>query len=285
MTNKIDKNKNLIIAYFPETKAAKDAAKKLKQWDKVTKDIKLGGIGVITLDKKGKLKTHKVGERTTSSGAKWGVALGAAAGILSGGIGLIGGVVAGAAVGAVGGALFHKSLGMEDDDKARLEAHLQNGGAALVVMVDAYEIGPTKAELTSLGGSVEHYAVSEATVAHLEAEHGEDAAAAEVEPNDHLTAVLHYHRPNADYEGWGLHVWTGYNGVVTWENPLPPSGSDEFGLIFEVSVADDATGFGYILHKGDEKDLPDDQYLDFAENGREVWITQSTQGYVIPAVR
>jgi len=27
----------------------------------------------------------------------------------------------------------------------------------------------------------------------------------------------------------------------------------------------------------------DDQYLDFVENGREVWITQSTQGYVIPA--
>ena len=280
MTNKIDKNKNLIIAYFPEAKAAKDAAKKLKQWDKVTKDIKLGGIGVITLDKKGKLKTHKVGERTTSSGAKWGVALGAAAGILSGGIGLIGGVVAGAGVGAVGGALFHKSLGMKDDDKARLEAHLQNGGATLVVMVDDYEVSPTKAELTNLGGSVEHYAVSEATVSHLKEAHGDEDAS----KIDDGKVTLHYHRPNADYEGWGLHVWTGYNGGVTWENPLPPSGSDEFGLIFEVSVADDATGLGYILHKGDEKDLPDDQYLDFAENGREVWITQSTQGYVIPAV-
>jgi hypothetical protein len=43
VTNKIDKNKNLIIAYFPEAKAAKAAAKKLKQWDKVTKDIKLAG--------------------------------------------------------------------------------------------------------------------------------------------------------------------------------------------------------------------------------------------------
>jgi uncharacterized membrane protein len=176
VTNKIDKNKNLIIAYFPDAKVAKDAAKKLKQWDKVTDDIKLGGIGVVTLDKKGKLITHKEGERTTSSGAKWGVALGAAAGILSGGIGLIGGIVAGAAVGAVGGALFHKSLGMEDDDKARLETHLQNGGAALVVMVDEYEVGPTKAELSSFGGEVEHYAVSDATVAHLETEHGDENA-------------------------------------------------------------------------------------------------------------
>ena len=222
-----------------------------------------------------------MGERTTSSGAKWGVALGAAAGILSGGIGLIGGVVAGAAVGAVGGALFHKSLGMEDDDKARLEAHLQNGGAALVVMVDEYEVGSTKAELTNLGGAVEHYAISEATVAHLVEVHGDEDAS---KPDD-VKVILHYHRPNADYEGWGLHVWTEYNSDVACENPLPPSASDEFGLIFQVSVADDATGLGYILHKGDEKDLEDDQYLDFAENGREVWITQSTQGYVIPAAR
>ena len=285
MTNKIDKNKNLIIACFPEAKAAKAAAKKLKQWDNVTKDIKLGGIGVVTLDKKGKIKIHKAGERTTSTGAKWGVALGAAAGILTGGIGLVGGVVAGAAVGAVGGALFHKSLGMEDDDKARLEAHLQNGGAALVVMVDEYEVGPTRAELTDLGGAVEHYAVSEATVAHLEAAHGEDADGEEATLTDHLTTILHYHRPNADYEGWGLHVWTGYNGVVDWENPLSPTASDEFGIIFEVPLAEGTPGLGYILHKGDEKDLQDDQYLNFAENGREVWITQSTQGYVIPAAR
>jgi uncharacterized membrane protein len=174
VTNKIDKNKNLIIAYFSDVKAAKDAAEKLKHWDKNVDDIKLGGMGVVTLDKKGELKTHKVSERATGSGAKWGVALGAVAGIFSAGIGLVGGAVAGAAIGAVGGALFHKSLGMDDDDKARLEAHLQDGGAALVVMVDDYEVGPAKAELASLGGEVEHYAVSDATVAHLEAAHGDE---------------------------------------------------------------------------------------------------------------
>lgn len=174
MTNKTNKNNNLIIAYFPDDDAAQDAAKKLKHWDKEIEDIKLGSIGIITLDNKGELKTHKVSGRATGSGAKWGVALGAVAGIFSGGIGLVGGVVAGAAVGAAGGALFHKSVGMEDDDKARLEAHLQDGGVALVVMVDEYEVGPTKAELSSFGGEVEHYAVSDATVAHLEAEHGDE---------------------------------------------------------------------------------------------------------------
>ena len=38
--------------------------------------------------------------------------------------------------GAVLGALFHKSLGLSDADKAGLEEHLQFGGAALVVMAD-----------------------------------------------------------------------------------------------------------------------------------------------------
>lgn len=175
MTDKINKNKNLIIAYFPSVDAAKEAAEKLKHWDKDVEDIKLGGLGIITLDKKGKLKTHNVSQRATSGGAKWGLALGAVAGILSGGIGLVGGAVAGAAVGAVGGALFHRSLGMEDDDKARLEAHLQDGGAALAVMVDDYEVGPTKAELASFDGEVEHYSVSDATVAHLEASQSDGA--------------------------------------------------------------------------------------------------------------
>jgi hypothetical protein len=102
--------------------------------------------------------------------------------------------------------------------------------------------------------------------------------------NDLIKVILHYHRPNGDYEGWGLHVWTGYEGEVTWANPLQPTGKDVFGLIFTVPVTVDAAGLSYIIHKGDEKDLWDDQYLNFAENGREVWITQNTPGYVIPAV-
>ncbi|WP_449349003.1 pullulanase-associated domain-containing protein [Streptomyces shaanxiensis] len=28
-------------------------------------------------------------------------------------------------------------------------------------------------------------------------------------PQDQKKAVLHYHRADGDYEGWGLHTWTG----------------------------------------------------------------------------
>ncbi len=162
-----NKNKHVIISYFPNPEAALDAAKQLKKWDKANKDIKLGGIGILTW-KKNKVKTRKVGSRAGGTGAKWGIALGAVTGILSGGVTLIGGAVAGAAGGAVLGALFHKSLGLTDADKERLEQFLQDGGAAVVVMADEIEVYPTSAELTRLGGKVENYLVPEETMDKVE---------------------------------------------------------------------------------------------------------------------
>ena len=47
----------------------------------------------------------------------------------------------GAAAGSMGGALYHKNLGLSDADKQQLDKHLQNGGAALVVMADEDERG------------------------------------------------------------------------------------------------------------------------------------------------
>lgn len=162
-----NKNRNLILSYFPTADAADEAGDQLKQWDKDNKDVKLGGMGILTM-KDGKLKTHKVGRRASGTGAKWGLILGAAAGILSGGLTLVGGAIAGLAAGAVGGSLFHKKLGMTDDDKARLEKYLADGGAALAVMVDDDELEQTRAEVNNLGGQVEHYVVPEETMDELE---------------------------------------------------------------------------------------------------------------------
>ena len=303
-----NKNRNLIIAYFPDEETAETAAGDLKRWDKRKDDVKLGGIGIITLDKKGKLKTRKVGARAGGTGAKWGTILGVTAGILSGGVTVIGGAVVGLAAGSITGALFHKHIGMDDEDKERLTQHLQDGGAALAVMADDDEVDPAKGQLITLGGSVESYVVPDETVDDLEAaaaeadvedadeaflhedEHTEEAAAIsaaaavaaadEDEADAGATVVIHYHRHNGDYDGWGLHVWTGYEGDMEWEGPLWPVGSDDFGIYFEVPVAAGAEGLAYIIHRSDEKDLWDDQYLDFAANGTEVWIMQNTPGYV-----
>ena len=162
------KDKHVVISYFPDTDKANAAADQLKAWDKASDDIKLGGIGILTWED-GKIKTHKVGTRATGTGAKWGVALGAVTGILSGGVTLIGGAVVGAAAGALGGALFHKSLGLSDADKQRLDEKLKNGGAALVAMAGDAEVNATKAELASLGGDVESYKVPDETADKVDA--------------------------------------------------------------------------------------------------------------------
>jgi predicted flap endonuclease-1-like 5' DNA nuclease len=65
------------------------------------------------------------------------------------------------------GTLFHKHLGLTDEDKARLEAHLRAGGAAVVVMADDDEVDPAKAELAALGGRVENYVMPEVTVVQI----------------------------------------------------------------------------------------------------------------------
>jgi uncharacterized membrane protein len=161
-------SKHVIIAKFPSAALAEEGASQIKMWDKANDAVKLGGIGILVWEE-GKIKTRKVGPRATGTGAKWGTILGVATGILSGGVTLIGGALAGAVGGGVLGAFFHKNLGLSDDDKARLESHLQTGGAALVVMADDVEVAATAAQLSSLGGTVENYEVPAETVAQVEA--------------------------------------------------------------------------------------------------------------------
>jgi uncharacterized membrane protein len=163
-----DKNNQVIIAYFPSADKADSAANQLKAWDQANEAVKLGGIGIMVWDD-GKFKTYKVGGRAGGKGAKWGTALGVVTGILSGGVTLIGGAVAGAAGGAVLGSFFHKSLGLTDDDEARLQKHLAGGGAALVAMADEDEVEATSAQLTSLGGTVENYEIPDETMQKVDA--------------------------------------------------------------------------------------------------------------------
>jgi uncharacterized membrane protein len=192
-----NKNKHVIIGYFPSYKEANEAASQIKKWDKASKDIKLGGMGILTM-KKNKIKTRKVGRRAAGKGAKMGFALGAVTGILSGGVTLIGGAVAGAAGGTVLGSLFHKHLGLTDADEKRLELHLVNGGAAVVVMADANEANPTKAELTRLGGQVEDYQIPEETMDQVE-----KSTEVEPVPEEDKQVVLGKDGPLGTVEGIG----------------------------------------------------------------------------------
>ncbi|GAA1897502.1 pullulanase-type alpha-1,6-glucosidase [Streptomyces sodiiphilus] len=101
-------------------------------------------------------------------------------------------------------------------------------------------------------------------------------------PQDESTATLHYHRPDGDYDGWGLHVWTGAAQETDWSRPLMPTGTDSFGAVFEVPLAEGATSLSYIIHKGDEKDVPADQSLDLRAHGHEVWQLSGHSTYLLP---
>jgi pullulanase len=97
------------------------------------------------------------------------------------------------------------------------------------------------------------------------------------------TVVIHYRRPAGDYAGWGLHCWEGVpvTEKTRWGKPHMPTRFDDFGAVFEVRVRPDAVGLRYVLHHGEEKDLPDDQRLDLTVC-REVWLTAGARTPVRP---
>ncbi|MFI9805070.1 pullulanase-type alpha-1,6-glucosidase [Streptomyces sp. NPDC052301] len=99
---------------------------------------------------------------------------------------------------------------------------------------------------------------------------------------DKAKAVIHYHRADGNYDGWGLHVWTGAANPTDWSNPLKPVKTDAYGAVFEVPLTEGAGSLSYIIHKGDEKDLAADQSLDLKADGYEVWLLNGQEKYLLP---
>ncbi|SCG45185.1 pullulanase-type alpha-1,6-glucosidase [Micromonospora coxensis] len=110
------------------------------------------------------------------------------------------------------------------------------------------------------------------------------AATGEPDPTvDEGTALIHWRKADNDYDGWGLHLWDGAANPTDWARPLAPEKVDSFGAVFRVPLASGATGLSYIIHKGDVKDHPEDQRLDFAGAGREVWLLAGVKGRLLPS--
>ena len=152
--------KQLVLAFFENEDAADGAVDEIKQWDKASKEVKLGAIGVLVKDDEGKIKTHKLGKRRTGTGA----VLGVLAGILSGGLTVLGGAI----VGGIIGAFFHKGLGMSKEDLARIDDDLDGGRAALGILAKADEADDVSAKLAELGGEPETHEVTEEALEQAE---------------------------------------------------------------------------------------------------------------------
>ena len=172
-------NQQIVLAFFNDEAAADDAVESLKDWDKANKDVKLTSIGVLVLDDKGQLKTHKMGSRSAMKGA---------------GIGLVAAVIfppsllAGIVGGGVLGALHHKSLGLSTDERNRIAAGLAGGKAAVGATVKGGDATAVSAKLAELGGVAEVHEVSDEAVAEVEAV-APEVEAAEVAAGDDLTVL------------------------------------------------------------------------------------------------
>ena len=59
----------VVLGVFADEAAADAAVESLKAWDKASDEVKLTSIGVLVLDDKGALKTHKMGSRSKAKGA------------------------------------------------------------------------------------------------------------------------------------------------------------------------------------------------------------------------
>jgi glycosidase len=73
------------------------------------------------------------------------------------------------------------------------------------------------------------------------------------------TAIVHYHRADNAYAGWGLHLWGDAiaEGVGTaWDAPRPPTRTDDFGDVFEIPLADAAASLNYIIHQPSGDTVP-----------------------------
>jgi predicted flap endonuclease-1-like 5' DNA nuclease len=152
-------SKTVVLAFFNDEPTADDAVEDLKKWDKADDLVKLDAIGVLALDDKGKIKTHKLGKRSVGKGV---------------GIGLVLAVIApptllaGAIGGGILGAFHHKGLGLRAADRERIASQLSAGQAAVGVLVNPAIAIDVSAKLTELGGAAEVHEVTEEAVAEVE---------------------------------------------------------------------------------------------------------------------
>lgn len=83
---------------------------------------------------------------------------------------------------------------------------------------------------------------------------------------------VHYFRPDGKYTGWTVYAY----GDTTEPNDFPDgpvaiTGSNSFGVYFDVGVTATAQSVGLILHNGATKDPGGTEFVDPATQGNEYW--------------
>jgi len=159
-------NSHLVLAFFEDEAAADGAVGALQSWAKHNRRVQLDAVGVLVKEADGQVKTHKLGPTEGRKGVGIGAVLGVVAGIASGGLSVIAeGALIGGAGGGVLGSFFHKSLGLTDEDAARIASRLDAGHAAVGALVPEHQAPTIARELESFGGEPEVHDVTAAGAA------------------------------------------------------------------------------------------------------------------------
>jgi len=161
-------DKKLVLAIFDTESAADSAVGSLKQWDKEDKKIHMRAIGVLALDDKGQLKTHKVGRRSTRKGAAIGTVLAVVTPI---------GLAAGVVGGGLAGALHRKGLGLDEDYRDMLATELLDGKAAVGVLAEPDNAEQVMRWMVKLGGRPEAHTLSAEALTEIQKEAAADRQA------------------------------------------------------------------------------------------------------------
>jgi pullulanase len=89
---------------------------------------------------------------------------------------------------------------------------------------------------------------------------------------------IHYHRPDGNYSGWTVYAFdnTTENTGSYGSGPVQVTGTDSYGVFFDVGVTTGAQEVGIILHNptatgGDQKDTANNLFIDPATQGNEFW--------------
>lgn len=160
----------LIVGAFPDESGAAPALEQLKAARK-TKDIQLTGALLVRKGADGSVTYEEAG-LTPGKGALGGIVLGAAVGILTGGIGLVLGTLGG----VIGGLLGRKRSGSQytRDQIYHLLTALQPGSSAVLAVTDPADAAAVETRLQTLGAEVFTARVPAEMAAQLH-EYGEEA--------------------------------------------------------------------------------------------------------------
>jgi len=85
---------------------------------------------------------------------------------------------------------------------------------------------------------------------------------------------VHYRRADGNHAGWQIHTWNAAQSP-NWNAGWNASGSDDFGVYYDVPLASGTGAVGFLFHNGDNKDNGGaDQSYALQSGANEIWRLQ-----------